>query len=424
MTEVTDPGVWENVPSPFCGIGTDDLKIKVDGVKLKVLENGCAINTPAFEQKITDTKPRINGKAVKLEKAVAKAAEILRNTNLPLIGGLATDVNGMRAVLSLADRSGAVVDNMNSIGSMRNFLALQSTGWMNTTLAEVKNRVDLLVVVGTDLEPLFPRFFERYIWNKESMFVDDTSKREVVFLGKAPSGRAAVSSCDRAPQILACSNNDLPDVITVLRALVKGNTIRATEVGGIAVKKLQILANKLKKAKYGVVTWAASALDFPHAELAVQVICEMVKDVNQKTRCSGLPLGGKEGDQTANQVCAWQTGYPVRTRFSSGYPEYDPHLNEANRLLDNGEADALLWVSAFNVNRIPPQSTVPTVVLGRSGMAFEKEPDVYIPVGTPGIDHVGHAFRTDKVLALRLRKLRDSGLPTTAEVLTAIENAL
>ena len=265
MTEVTDPGVWENVPSPFCGIGTDDLKIKVDGVKLKVLENGCAVNTPAFEQKITDTKPRINGKAVKLEKAVAKAAEILRNTNLPLIGGLATDVNGMRAALSLADRSGAVVDNMNSIGAMRNFLALQSTGWMNTTLAEVKNRVDLLVVVGADLEPLFPRFFERYIWNKESMFVDDTSKREVVFLGKAPTGRAAVSSCDRAPQVLACSNDDLPDVITVLRALVKGNPIQAPEVGGIAVKKLQILANKLKKANYGVVTWAAGALDFPHA---------------------------------------------------------------------------------------------------------------------------------------------------------------
>ncbi|MEQ1531037.1 MAG: hypothetical protein ABL925_17110, partial [Methylococcales bacterium] len=36
MTEISE------VPSPFCGIGTDDLTIKVDGVTLKVLENGCA----------------------------------------------------------------------------------------------------------------------------------------------------------------------------------------------------------------------------------------------------------------------------------------------------------------------------------------------------------------------------------------------
>ncbi len=43
MTEFTE------VPSPFCGIGTDDLTIKVDGVALKVSNNGCAVNTPAFE---------------------------------------------------------------------------------------------------------------------------------------------------------------------------------------------------------------------------------------------------------------------------------------------------------------------------------------------------------------------------------------
>ena len=51
MTEITE------VPSPFCGIGTDDLTIRVDGVSLKVIENGCAVNTPAFEQAITDTSP-------------------------------------------------------------------------------------------------------------------------------------------------------------------------------------------------------------------------------------------------------------------------------------------------------------------------------------------------------------------------------
>lgn len=45
MTEITE------VPSPFCGIGTDDLTIRVEGVNLKVTANGCAVNTPAFEQR-------------------------------------------------------------------------------------------------------------------------------------------------------------------------------------------------------------------------------------------------------------------------------------------------------------------------------------------------------------------------------------
>ena len=418
MTEIKE------VPSPFCGIGTDDLTIQVDGVSLKVTENGCAINTPAFEQAITDTSPRVQGKEVSLDEAVTQAAELLRNTNQPVFGGCATDVNGMRALLSLADRSGAVVDNINFTGARRNILAMQDSGWMNTTLAELKNRCDLLLIVGTDLEGFAPRFFERYLWNAESMFLDDTSQRNVVYLGKAPSGDASTSPNGKKAKVLECANADLPEVVALLRALIKGNQVLAESVGGIAVSELQSLTDQLQSATYGVVTWAAGALDFSQAELTVQSICEFVKDLNANTRCSGFPLGGKEGDQTANQVCGWTTGYPARTRFSSEFPEYDPFLNDVDFLLSESEADALLWVQAFNAELTPPDTDEPTIVLGRSGMTFAKEPDVFIPIGTPGIDHLGHAYRLDNVVAIRLKKLRDSGLPSTAEVLTAIEQAL
>ena len=84
----------------------------------------------------------------------------------------------------------------------------------------------------------------------------------------------------------------------------------------------------------------------------------------------------------------------------------------------------MVWVQAFNVKAVPPVTTLPTIVLGRSGMTFEKEPDVFIPVGTPGIDRAGHAYRMDNVVAIRLKKLRDSGLPSTSDVLNAIEHAL
>jgi len=405
-------------------MGTDDLAVQVDGVSLKVTANGCAVNTPLFEQAITDTSPRVDGKEVGLDVAVAKAAALLKDTRLPVIGGCATDVNGMRGLLALADHCGAVVDNMNFTGARNNFLALQDSGWMNTTLAEVKNRCDVLLVVGTDVEAFAPRFFERYLWT-DAMFLDDPGQRKVIYLGKTPSGDASTSPDGSKAQIYDCNLEDLPAVVAVLRALVKGRPIRSDAVGGIAVADLQAIGEQLKAAKYGVVTWAAGALAYRQAELTVQTLSEMIKDINnQNTRCSGLPLAGKEGDQTANQVCGWTTGYPARTRFSRGYPEYDPFLNDTNLLLANGEADALVWVQAFNANAAPPVTDLPTIVVGRSGMTFAKEPDVFIPVGTPGIDHVGHAYRMDNVVAIRLKKLRDSGLPSTADVLNAIEQAL
>ncbi|AMK77485.1 MULTISPECIES: formylmethanofuran dehydrogenase subunit B [Methylomonas] len=419
MTEITE------VPSPFCGIGTDDLSIQVDGATLKVIANGCAVNTPAFEQAIADTTPRVAGQSVSLEAATSRAAELLRGTNQPLIGGCATDVNGMRALLALADKSGAVVDNLNFNNARRNLLALQDSGWINTTLAELKNRCDLLLVVGTDLEAFAPRFFEKYLWNEESMFLDSTANREIIYLGKAPSGNASTAPTGQKATVLPCADADLPDVAAVLSALVKGHILHAQNIAGIAINDLQAVADKLKAAHYGVVLWGAAALAFDQAELTVQTLCSIVKDLNQLgTRCSGFPLGGKEGDQTANQVCGWTTGYPARVNFARGYPEYDPYLYDTQTLLNNGEADALVWVQAFNSGALPPKTDLPTIVIGRSGIKFEKEPDVFIPVGTPGIDHSGHAYRLDNVVAIRLKKLRDSGLPSTAEVLTAIEQAL
>ncbi|OAI14806.1 formylmethanofuran dehydrogenase subunit B [Methylomonas koyamae] len=419
MTEITE------VPSPFCGIGTDDLAVRIDGVTLKVAANGCAVNTPAFEQPIADLSPRVQGQAVDLATAAAKAAELLRGTKQPVIGGCATDVNGMRALLALADKTGAVADTGNFNIARRNLLALQDSGWMTTTLAEIKNRCDLLLIVGTAPEGFAPRFFERYLWTDDAMHLSDTSAREVVYLGKTPCGDASTSPSGQKAQVLACADADLPDVVAVLSALVKKQPIQAQSVAGIAVADLQTVADKLRAAKYGVVLWGAGTLAYDHAELTVQAICNIVKDINlQGTRCSGFPLGGKEGDQTANQVCGWTTGYPARVNFARGYPEYDPFLYDSQAMLANGEADALVWVNAFNTSAKPPITELPTIVVGRSGMVFDKEPDVFIPVGTPGIDHAGHAYRLDNVVAIRLKKLRDSGLPSTAEVLHAIEQAL
>lgn len=423
MTE-SSTQVWENVPSPFCGIASDDLKIQVQGTQVKVLENGDAVTIAGFEQPVTDTQPRVGGKVVSLVEAVAAAAKFLKDARLPLFGGFGTDVNDTRAALSLADHCGAVLDQARAEGGLRNLLVLADTGWMATTLGELKNRVDVLVVFGSDIEAEFPRFYERFIWNRETLFDQDTSKRKVIYVGRAPSGNASTAPDGSKAQVLTCPPEKLPEVAAALRALANGASLQALTIGGIAVSDLQTLVETLKNAKYSVITWAAGHLNFPNADLTVQQICQFIVALNKTTRSSALPLGGQDGDRTASQVFAWQTGYPTRVSYARGYPEYDPYHYSTERLLASGEADALLWVSSINGRLTPPEAAVPTIVIGRSGMTFEREPDIYIPVGAPGIDHAGHMYRCDNVVSLPLRKLRDSGLPSGAEVLAAIEEAL
>jgi formylmethanofuran dehydrogenase subunit B len=427
MDDLAQAGAVENVTCPFCGLLCDDLTVDRDATgKLNVSKNGCHKSVTFFGRAPQPSSaPRIAGRPADLSAAVARAAEILCSAKHPLISGLGTEVQGMRAVMSLADRAGAAIDHMNSNGFMRNIQVVQNSGWQITTLTEVKNRVDLLLIVGTDVVSAFPRFFERHVWNAESMFGQNPATREVVYLGgRDIDTSAGVSPDGRQPDFLPCDLDRLPEVVAALRAFVSGKKLYTSEVAGIAASELEKLAQSLAAAKYSVVTWAAGTFDFPHAELTVQNIAELVKSLNKNTRSSGLPLGGIEGDMNANQVSVWISGYPMRTSYARSYPEHDPYHYATDRLLASGEADALLWISSFNPERIPPATAAPTVVFGHPDMKLEREPDVFIPVGLPGADHPGTMFRSDNVVALPLQQLRASDLPSLGSVLNAIEQAL
>ncbi len=423
---MTQPISHTSITCPFCGLACDDVAVAVEDRRIRVTQNGCLRSADAFASldPVADLQPRINGKKASLDDSIIAAANILHASTQPVFSGLSTDMTGMRAVMDLADRCGAVVDHMNSASKLRNLLVVQDSGWVTTTLAEVKNRADLIIFFGGDIVSRFPRFFERVVWNPHSMFDLDTASRDIVYIGEAKNIKAGVSPDGRKPTVIKCDNAKLGEVLGALRCLLTDKPLQKTEAGGVKIDVLKKLAAKMRAAKYGVVCWSAADLDFPHAELTVQSLAEMIRTLNATTRFAGLPLGGTDADITANAVHTWQSGSPIRTSFANGKPVYDPLHFSATRMLANGEADALLWIASLDEKRLPPATDAPTIVLGRAGMRFTREPDVFIPVGTPGADHAGHFFRTDKIVALPLRKLRETLLPSVADVVGAIEKSL
>jgi formylmethanofuran dehydrogenase subunit B len=323
----------------------------------------------------------------------------------------------MRALLELAERTGGVVDHGAGDAMMRNLLVLQDSGWISTTLTEVRNRADLLIVAGTDISSRFPRFFERLFGEFDSLFT--TGERETFFLGAMPRDLPAPLKA----RAMSVEPARLGEVFGALRSLLVGRTLSAKAVAGIATEELAALLARMQRARYGVLTWAAADLAFPHAELAIQSMCELVTALNASGRFAVLPLGGTDGDLTAAQVTTWQTGFPLRVSFAGGKPVYDPWQHSAQRLLERNEADAMVFVSTLDAANVPPESDAPAIVLGRPGMRTSGS-SVFIPVATPGLHHAGHLFRTDNVVALRVRKLAESTLLSAAQALQMILGAM
>ncbi|WP_018078595.1 hypothetical protein [Thiobacillus denitrificans] len=402
---------------PFCGLVCDDIRVATDATGARAESPACARAVRLFPVPARGTA-RIAGQAAEPAAAYRAAAALLKRAQRPLIGGLACDVTGHRAALALAERTGGVVDHMNGAAQFRNWLAYQDGGWMTTTLSEVRNRADLIVLAGTDT-CRFPRFFERCL-AQESQFGE--LRRRLVVLGSGLSPEAAHSvSPDLA---IPLQNARLGELCGALRARLAGRRLAADSVAGVPMDQVDALLEMLRAARYGVLVWNAAELTFPHADLAIQAMVDLVKDLNQTTRWSGLPLGGNDGDTSAAQVCTWQAGYPLRTAFEASGPHYQPLLFDTARLLETREVDALLWIAALDPERVPPAVACPRIVLGRPDMVFADPPDVFIPVAVPGVHHAGFMHRMDGVVALPLQGHTPTELPSVAQALAAIQQEM
>jgi len=312
---------------------------------------------------------RVGGKATTLERAVAEAAKLLRQSRLPVIAGLGTDVAGARAAIALARQAGGVIDHMHSAALLRDLAVMREGGMMITTPNEARLRADLLVLVGPGLTEAWPELPQRLLANP-------ADRRRLIWLCPGETAMKAGAEI----KIVGEDPADLPVLLAALRARCAG---RPAGKAPIDARALAELAADLPKARFGVAVWSAAE----HDELTLAMLCGLVKDLNATTRFTGLPLAPLDNAAAVQQASGWLTGFPLRTGFGRGYPEHDPWRFDAARLVESGEADCALWISSFRA--MPPawSRDVPTIALTPAQDGFRRPPEVAIAIGRPGIDH-------------------------------------
>jgi formylmethanofuran dehydrogenase subunit B len=285
---------------------------------------------------------------------------------LPVIAGLGTDVAGARAAIRLARRVGAVLDQEDSGALLRYLDVARDAGIMTITPREAGLRADVLVWVG-DLHI--------NMWGHVARMIRGSHKEAIVWL--CPDRHRA---SEEMGQLVGRAPADLPVVLAALRATLAGRPVGRAPV---PAKTLAKLAAQLQAARFGVVVWSAAFND----ALTTEMLCGLINDLNLKTRFSGVPLPPDDNALGVLQVCGWMSALPPRTGFARGFAEHDPWRFDARRLVESGEADCVLWISAYHSARPPWRSDVPTIALTGRNASFFPRPRVHIEVGRPGLDH-------------------------------------
>lgn len=423
-TQAGASSILRDVVCGFCGLGCDDIEVAVAG-RVVTPRKACADAARLLARDdAPPPSPRINGAPASLAEAAAAAAAHLKVARSSVFSGLGADLEGHRRLYDIAMAAGASIDHSASAGLFANLDRLARRGWIAATLAEVRNRCDLLVVFGDDPTESFGRLFERIMPVRKGEGGDAAplfapSGRRVVMVGApfSEASRRALAGHELSEIVLPA--DQVATGAALLAAALAGRDIGFLPgLPGAAGAALAELADLLRAARYSVFTWNAATLPEADAAAIAGSAAEAVDLLSPATRSAVLPLGGRDNITGAHQLALWRFGYPLRTVIGAGASRHVPDLYATATALK--DADLLLHASAFRPDPPPEFGAGPVIALAHPDTSFAREPDVFIPVGTPGVDHPGHVFRMDSVVCLPLQGLRPAELPSLAQVASAI----
>lgn len=394
-----------------CGLACDDITAVVgDGGALEGLERTCPLGDAWFAAHVAPDVPvaRVEGREAGLDEALDAAAAILAAARAPLVYGLgAVSCEAQRVAVALAEALGAVIDPAGPLLDGSAGLAFQARGASTATLGEVRDRAEIVVVWRADPATTHPRLFERLRLPGED--------RELVVVDTRRTATA-----ERADTFVELDAEREVEALWALRALVAGTAL--AEGAAADARRLGDLAARLRSCANGAI------LHHVRGPVAAFALSALVRDLARVAHVVAVTLRHEANAAGAEDVLAWQTGYPSAVSFAGGHPRANPGELSAAAVLERGDADAALVVGADPFEHLPRAAAeglraIPVVTVDGRDTATAAAARVAFTTATTGIHRAGTAHRLDGV-PVPLRAVVASERPSAEDVLAALAERL
>jgi formylmethanofuran dehydrogenase subunit B len=366
--------------------------------RLAAVIRTCALGDTWFAERSGDRPPvaRVDGRAVRLDEAVDAAAAILKQARAPLVSGLGqTSCEAQRRAVAVAETIGAVVD---PAGGGAAGEAYQAIGASTATFGEIRDRAGLVVLWRADPAVTHPRLLERLRLDPAAVVAVDAQRS---------------ATAEEAGEFVELEATHDFETLWALRALVGGAPLDRS-----GTPPLDRLAERLHGARH--VAFIHGALD----ELAALALASLVRDLSRDRHAVTLGLREDGNARGAEDVLAWQTGFPAAVSFARGHPRAGPGELSAAALLERREVDAALVVASDPLEHLPPAAAerlreLPVVVVDARVTETSRAARVAFAAAADGIEVPGTAHRMDG-MPVPLRAPLPGERPSVEDVLAAI----
>ena len=405
-----------------CSLLCEDIEAALKDGALSHVKNLCRKGHGHFQAAFTErTLPMIDGQQVSLDRAIAKAAEILRNAKSPLLYGWSNCTLEAQATgIKLAEKLGATIDDTSSFCQGILMERILSGKIPSCTLDDVRNFADTAIFWGSDPSSSHPRHLSRFSYYPRG------EKRQKSY---EEERTCIVVDVRRSATARLCSNYYFrlepggdAQFLEAILAVLEG---KIPKVGD--KKKMIELSSLLKKTEWGVI-FPGLGMVYSLKE-KMELFEKLVAKLNEITAFKVVPMVGHYNMRGFNELMREKTGFINRVSFKGnsqgGAPAHGP---EHSVVAAAKTCDAALVIGSDPLSSLPfgtarALARLPLIAIDPRRSLTTDAAKVVIPSTLSGMEAGGTAVRMDGV-KIKFEPIIDTKLLSDEQILSCIMEAI
>ncbi|MFX0105074.1 MAG: formylmethanofuran dehydrogenase subunit B [Candidatus Hodarchaeota archaeon] len=402
--------VSKRVTCSGCSLLCDDIIIRSDGLYIDEVIGACLKGKERFDQvtaknRILSPLIRKNGKLEKVsfDEALKKTTEIIKKSSKPLLYGFSTvSCEAQLKGLELAEIINGFIDSNSIICQGQVLNTSKETGITLTTIAEIINKADLLILWGANAAESIPRLLNKTLFSRGKFRMTGREIKTLVVIDPVKTASFGVMGVrDVALQIE--TGKDIELIRVLKEECCVADSIPSKSVAGIDKDDLKRLLIQLTGAENGVIFVGQGLLRPQSGENVIKELLELVQLINvkqQKGRISVIMLGGHYNMVGFDHVALSIYGKNHSLQFSNN--QLVETSDTIVSKIKNEDFDCSIIVGTDPISHFPHQLSKklmakPLILIDNKQSATSHVANVIIPSTLTGIESTGLAYRLDHV---------------------------
>ncbi|MFW9929514.1 MAG: formylmethanofuran dehydrogenase subunit B [Candidatus Thorarchaeota archaeon] len=400
-----------------CSLLCDDIVIRSDGLFIDEVVGACLRGKERFDQvtaqnRIRSPMIRKDGELKKInwEDAIKETIKIIENATNPLLYGFSnSSCEAQHTGINLAQNVNGFIDSNASICQGKVLGIVNEMGINLTTITEIINKADLLILWGANPAESIPRLLNKTLFSRGKFRMTGREIKTLVIIDPVKSASYNVMGVrDIALRIKPGSD------IELIRALkeecCQADSIPSEGVAGIDQEDLKRILLHIMGTENGVIFLGQGVLKSDKNNQLIREILEFIQIINSKQvkgRISLIMMGGHYNMTGFDHVALSSTGKIGGLQFKDG-ELIDTKSNLVSKIA-NDDFDSSIIVGTDPISHLPfslssKLAKKPIILIDNKMTATAELADIILPTAITGIECEGLAFRLDHV-PIQLEKI-------------------